>query len=58
MAQDMIARIGRGASVCGRCGKALLPDGPSLDFCNEACQRWWHAKLADEQAVRWSNAVR
>jgi hypothetical protein len=51
MAQDIVDRIEKAARVCGQCGKALLPDGPSPDFCNEACQRWWHAERVDERAA-------
>ena len=36
---------------CGHCGKPILPTGLSLDFCNEACQRWWHAQLGEESAA-------
>lgn len=31
------------AVTCGNCEAPIAVDGPSPDFCGEACQKRWHA---------------
>lgn len=45
---DIIDRIDALTEVCGwePCGRPLVPDGPSRDFCSQECQEAWHVAQA------------
>ena len=38
------------ATSCGLCSTPLNARSPSLDFCGQECQDFWHSAKADRQA--------
>lgn len=44
---DVAVRQASEPNRCGYCGLQIPARSPSLDFCSQACQRDWSAKLAD-----------